>query len=82
MTGKNKKMNFNKIKTIKITEEQEQNWNPNEIRNLLDGNTNENSIDTSILMKMIPAFIEYGIKLTTTTELEDKRIMELIEKCL
>jgi len=28
---------------------------------------------------MIPEFIEKGIKLETTTEIEDKRIMELIE---
>ncbi|MBA7492898.1 hypothetical protein ES702_03451 [subsurface metagenome] len=39
---------------------------------------NEN-IDTEILKKMIPEFIEKGIKLETTTEIEDKRIMELIE---
>ncbi|MFX1567828.1 MAG: winged helix-turn-helix transcriptional regulator [Promethearchaeota archaeon] len=39
-------------------------------------------LDTSILKKMIPKFIEYGIKLDTTTEKEDKRLMELIETCL
>lgn len=36
-------------------------------------------VDTQILKKMIPKFIEYGIKLESTTEKEDKRIMELIE---
>lgn len=39
-------------------------------------------IDTQILEKMIPKFIEYGIKLESTTEKEDKRIMEVIQKCL
>lgn len=39
-------------------------------------------LDTSILKKMIPKFIEYGINLESTTEKEDKRIMELIEQCL
>lgn len=39
------------------------------------------NIDTQILIKMIPKFIEFGIQLNTTTELEDKRIMELIQKC-
>jgi len=39
-------------------------------------------IDTQILKKMIPKFIEYGITLESTTEKEDKRIMELIQICL
>jgi len=40
------------------------------------------SIDTEILKKMIPPFIDAGIKLDSTTEIEDKRIMELIQECL
>lgn len=40
------------------------------------------NLDTSILKKMIPKFIEFGIKLDSTTDKEDKRIMELIEVCL
>lgn len=42
---------------------------------------NSKIIDTNILLKMIPKFIEYGIKLDTTTEKEDKRLMELINQC-
>jgi len=40
------------------------------------------SIDTDILKKMIPEFVRAGINLKTTTEIEEKRIMELIEECL
>lgn len=39
------------------------------------------NIDTEILKKMIPKFIEREITLDNTTEIEDKRIMELIQKC-
>lgn len=35
--------------------------------------------DTLILKKMIPEFINYGVNLKTTTDKEDKRILELIE---
>ena len=38
-------------------------------------------IDTQILKKMIPKFIEVGIILESTTEKEDQRIMELIKEC-
>ena len=41
----------------------------------------ESLLDTKILEKMIPKFIEYGISLETTTDIEDKRIMELIKEC-
>ena len=41
-----------------------------------------NGIDTEIIKKMIPEFVKAGINLKTTTEIEDKRIMELIEECL
>jgi len=40
------------------------------------------NLDTQILKKMIPKFIEYGINLDTTTEIEDKRLEVLIETCL
>lgn len=49
--------------------------------NYLEGKIKK-SIDTEILKKMIPAFIDAGIKLDSTTEIEDKRIMELIQECL
>lgn len=36
MTGTNKKLNFDVIKTIKITKKQHNNWNPKNIRDFLD----------------------------------------------
>jgi len=40
-----------------------------------------NNIDTYILKKILPKFIELEVKLENTTEREDKRIMELIKEC-
>lgn len=47
MTGTNKKLNFDVIKTIKITRKQENNWNPKNIRGFLD-NKKEFSIKQKI----------------------------------
>ncbi len=44
--------------------------------------TSDNSIDTQILIKMLKVHIQAGTVLTDTTEIEDKRIEELITKCL
>ena len=41
-----------------------------------------NNLDTQILLKMIPKFIEFCIKLDNTNEIEDKRLEELIKQCL
>ncbi len=79
--GRPEGKNFEFIKSIKLNQKQLDNWDSNTpklIRNLLEGKL---ELDTQILKKMIPKFIEYGIELKTTTEIEDKRIMELIEEC-
>lgn len=74
--------NFTVLKQLKINEEQNKNWNRNTaklIRDLLEGKL---ALDTQILKKMIILFVEKGLTLKTTTEIEDKRIVELIEECL
>lgn len=38
-------------------------------------------LESSILKKMLPKFIELEVNLEDTTEKEDKRIMELIKEC-
>lgn len=73
MTGANKTLNYPVIKTIKITPEQENNWNPIKIRNCLD---KKESIDTRILKKLIPVFIEKDIEIDLLEE-EIHRIEEL-----
>lgn len=78
--GRPKGKNFEFLKAIKLNQRQVDNWDsdtPKLIRDLLEGKF----IDTKILKKMIPKFIEYGIELKNTTEIEDKRIMELIKEC-
>lgn len=75
-------INYNIIKSIKITEKQSSKWDPKKIKDFLDGNLETGNIDTQILKKLIKPFIEYGVKIDNTTEEEDKRLMELIEQCL
>ena len=43
-----------------------------------DSNSN---IDTQILRKFLPIFIDLEVKLENTTEKEAKRILELIKEC-
>ena len=69
-------------KMIRISPEENDNWDIVKIHEFLQNKLPGDNNDTEILKKMIPAFIKYGVKLETTTEMEDKRIMELIEKCL
>lgn len=42
---------------------------------------NQENIDTEILKKMLPKFIDLEVYLEDTTEIEDKRIGELIKQC-
>ena len=78
MTGKNKKLNFPILKQIRINQEQAEKWDSKAIRNFLEGNeiSKNNSLDTQILLKMIPAFIESGIKINLE-EQEIERIKQL-----
>lgn len=81
MTGKDKKLNFPIYKAVKVNEEQNKKWNSNTpklIRNLLEGKL---AIDTQILKKLLIKFIDLEVKLEDTTEIEDKRIVELIKEC-
>lgn len=80
--GRPRGRNFEILKRIRINEKQDKNWNRNTsklIRDLLEGKF---ELDTQILKKMIVLFVEKGLKIDTTTEIEDKRIMELIDECL
>ena len=75
-TGKN----FTVLKQLKINEKQNENWDrntPKAIRDLLD----DKFVDTLILKKLLVKFIDLEVKLEDTTEIEDKRIMELIKEC-
>jgi len=81
MTGADKKLNYPIYKAVKINDEQNKNWDSNTpklIRDLLEGKL---SIDTQILKKLLVKFIDLEVKLEDTTEIEDKRIMELIKEC-
>ena len=72
------------VATVKVPESRRkeiQEALPDLVEQYIEGITSI-SIDTEILKKMIPGFIDAGIKLDTTTEIEDKRIMELIKICL
>lgn len=72
------------VSTVKVPEsrkEEIQKMLPNLVEQYINGIISI-SIDTSILKKMIPEFVRIGVNLKTTTEMEDKRIMELIEECL
>lgn len=66
--GRPRGINFDHVKTIKLNEDQAKKWNPKEVKNFLDGNTSNQ--DSIILKKLIPAFIEKGIKIP----LEDHEI--------
>ena len=73
-----------KIKTIRISQEEEANWDSKAIHEFLQGNIQSNdsiknsklTVDLRILKKMIPAFVEFGIKITFE-ENEIDRIKQL-----
>ncbi len=44
-------------------------------------NQERNILDTQILKKILPKFIELEVNLKDTIEIEDKRIVELIKEC-
>lgn len=89
MTGANKKLNYPRTKTIKINENQLKNWNPRNIRLFLmkDKEKQENALlygrndnlDTQILKKLIPIFIEKDIEIDLL-ESEINRIEELYDQ--
>lgn len=72
------------LKTIRITKEEEANWNSKEVHEFLQENTQSNdsiknnklTVDLHILKKMIPAFVEFGIKIILE-ENEIDRIKQL-----
>lgn len=66
------------VATVKVPES----FDKKVLPDLVEQYINNSSVDTSILKKMIPEFVKTGINLRTTTEIEDKRIMELIKECL
>ncbi len=76
--GRPEGKNFEFIKSIKLNQKQVNNWDSKRIKNFLEGKL---EIDTEILKKLLVKFIDLEVKLEDTTEIEDKRIMELIEEC-
>ena len=76
--GRPEGKNFEFIKSIKLNKKQVDNWDSKRIKNFLEGKL---AIDTEILKKLLVKFIDLEVKLEDTTEIEDKRIMELIEEC-
>ena len=79
--GRPEGKNFEFLKSIKLNQKQIDNWDnntPKLIRNLLEGKL---AIDTQILKKLLVKFVDLEVKLENTTEIEDKRILELIKEC-
>lgn len=78
MTGENKKLNYPVTKAIRLTGSQAKKWNPEEIRDFLDGNVS-NGKDTQILKKLIFPFAKAGIKVDLEKD-EIARIQQLMEE--
>lgn len=76
--GRPEGKNFEFIKSIKLNKKQVDNWDPKRIKTFLEGKL---TIDTQILKKLLVKFIDLEVNLEGTTEIEDKRIMELIKEC-
>jgi len=73
--------NYTIKKMIKLTPNQNRNWNPKQIRGFLDGNNATNNTETNLfyrtlLKKMIPEFILHEIKIDLEIE-EGNLIKEL-----
>lgn len=60
MTGKNKKKHYTIMKAIRITKEQEEKWDPNNIRHFLSSNF-KSSNDTRLLDKLVLLMIRAGV---------------------
>ena len=69
-------MNYPIIKHLRISKKQNDNWDYKKVRGFLDGKP----VDTEILKKLLVKFIDLEVKLEDLTELEHKRIMELIKE--
>ena len=63
-------------KTIRLSPEEVENWNPKLIHEFLQNSSPGENNDTEILKKMIPAFIKYGIEIELDTN-EIERVKEL-----
>jgi len=91
MTGADKKLNYPVYKGIKLTEEQSQNWDPEKIRKLLNGNGYESNMNTRILHDKIDklekfkeGYKQYNLlfeKLTKTT-ITKGNLMNLVKEIL
>lgn len=76
------------IKSIRLTSEEAKLWNPDYIREYLSGkflddmhreDLKRNNIDTTILKKMIPAFVKASIEINLEQN-EIERVKELYAK--
>ncbi|MFO8019496.1 MAG: hypothetical protein R6U96_12790 [Promethearchaeia archaeon] len=78
MTGKNKKMHYPIVKSIRINKSMETNWNPEEIRGFLKGDSN-----LKTLLQKLYEIMETKMKFTSKLSEENietiKRIEEVIE---
>ncbi len=57
MTGKDKKMNFPIIRTIRLNEQQDDKWNPKRIRAFLEGET----VDLDLMDKLVLLMVKAGV---------------------
>ena len=73
MTGLSKRMNFPILKAIKISEEQNRNWNPKLIRNALDSNMP----DTKDLLQKLYDIMR--IKMKVRFDLNDQEMESLMK---
>jgi hypothetical protein len=81
MTGAGKEKKYTEFKGIRITPDQEKNWNPDKVRNFLDGKTSgENcKIYKNIIKKFIPVFLDLEIDIDFTQK-EFKVVKKLYEE--
>ncbi len=75
MTGKNKKMNFPVFKAIKISETQNENWNPKLIRIVLENNP-------IVLLKQLCKLMDEKMDYNEIPNEDDIKLIKQIEELI
>jgi len=78
MTGKDKKMNFPIVRNIRLNELQNDKWNPKQIREFLDGKTDNNVMkDLKRLYQIMNVFLLPKINENKIAEIPNSVLEEL-----
>lgn len=78
MTGKDKKMNFPIVRNIRLNEQQSDKWSPKQIREFLDGKTDNNVMkDLKRLYQIMNVFLLPKINDTKIAEIPNSVLEEL-----